>query len=522
MSAFIAHAHRRRHLANAALALMGLLLLLSIGGVVVRVDQRIKERRANVVQTGESLAQILDHELNIHNYNVMALGLLADRLLTHRVKDIENPVVRLFPVPAQDGYASQVPESFGPLATQGRMMGMGPVPQPDASVVEEMTMAVGLTPLMRAIRARSAHIPWVYYTSVSGFMFLFPAQEALGVNFDPEMLEQEFISGARPEVNPDRKIFWSRVYQDIAGKGSMLTASQPIYRDDIFLGSVSIDVSIKSLQRALDLHALPDASIYIYGQDDRPLVFTEALNDSPEEHEHTEVSLPLNSAPWRMELKINQAELVRAAMRDQAVLIGAVAMLALTLLSLILLLRSARRIHQMSIRDGLTGLFNRRHFDTLAPQLFLNAQRSSHALGLAVLDVDFFKKYNDSYGHQQGDVGLRAVAQALSRALHRSSDLVFRVGGEEFAVLVALQDGEHLAQVLERLNQAIRDLDMPHRQHPAGRMTISIGATVVHPCPALSVDEAYKRADDALYQAKSTGRDRAVCWSPATTASAGI
>ena len=127
-----------------------------------------------------------------------------------------------------------------------------------------------------------------------------------------------------------------------------------------------------------------------------------------------------------------------------------------------------------------------------------------------MLDIDFFKKYNDHYGHQQGDVALKAVAGAIRQALRRGADQVFRVGGEEFAVLLALHDGDELEPLMRHVNQAIRDLQIPHVGNPSGHVTVSIGATVISEARWRSVDAAYQRADEALYQAKSGGRDTTV------------
>ena len=168
-------------------------------------------------------------------------------------------------------------------------------------------------------------------------------------------------------------------------------------------------------------------------------------------------------------------------------------------------------MREMSIRDGLTGLYNRRHFDEVAGRQFDGARRAGLRQLMILADIDYFKKYNDSYGHQQGDVALRSVAKALQAVLRRGSDQVFRVGGEEFAALVQLQPDEAIAPLLEKLNQAVRDLALPHGQSPMGTVSISVGATVLGQPDWLSVDRAYKQADNALYQAKAQGRDRAVC-----------
>jgi diguanylate cyclase (GGDEF)-like protein len=171
---------------------------------------------------------------------------------------------------------------------------------------------------------------------------------------------------------------------------------------------------------------------------------------------------------------------------------------------------SNRSLSDLSITDGLTGVANRRRFDEVLAAEWRRGMRSGQPLALAMLDVDFFKKYNDHYGHQGGDECLRAVAQILNRHVHRASDFIARYGGEEFAILGAGTDGAHAWRLAEAIREALEKLALPHTMSPFGHVTISIGVAAIVPTEQQSVDALIRMADDALYAAKREGRNRVV------------
>ena len=165
---------------------------------------------------------------------------------------------------------------------------------------------------------------------------------------------------------------------------------------------------------------------------------------------------------------------------------------------------------QMSNVDGLTGVSNRRHLDTLLEQVWAHAQRSRSPLSVIMLDIDYFKHFNDSYGHLAGDDCLRAVAAALQEGLPRSTDFIARYGGEEFAVLLDATDAEGAGRVADRLLGAIDALAIEHRVSPiAAHVTISLGIAGIVPSPEEQPTQLLAQADEALYAAKAAGRH---CW----------
>ena len=169
------------------------------------------------------------------------------------------------------------------------------------------------------------------------------------------------------------------------------------------------------------------------------------------------------------------------------------------------------RLEMLSLTDPLTGVANRRHFDTALLREWKRAQRVGVPLALALVDVDWFKAYNDHYGHQAGDRCLQQVAEVLVQTMGRSSDLVARYGGEEFVLLAPATDLEGAQNMMQKLVKAIETLDLPHTQSPLGHISISIGVAVMQAVADESAQTLLRRADTALYHAKARGRNRVEC-----------
>lgn len=192
--------------------------------------------------------------------------------------------------------------------------------------------------------------------------------------------------------------------------------------------------------------------------------------------------------------------------------------------------RYGDELRALATRDPLTGVANRRALFSRLDHEWRRATRSGASLSLMMIDVDFFKRYNDHYGHPEGDECLRRVAQAIAGAAARAGDLVARYGGEEFAVLMADTPPERAELVALRVRDEVRALGIPHaRSDAADRVTVSIGVAdaapfsgrpegppVPSPDPAATgaespaARELFARADRALYEAKRSGRDRVV------------
>ena len=166
---------------------------------------------------------------------------------------------------------------------------------------------------------------------------------------------------------------------------------------------------------------------------------------------------------------------------------------------------------RLSLVDGLTGIANRRHFNQYLESTWQLLSREQKPLSLILIDVDFFKKYNDHFGHSLGDECLARVAQALSSCARRSPDLVTRYGGEEFAVILPDTDPCGAVYCAETMRSAVKSLAMQHPHSlPDQRVTISLGVATACPEAEATPISLIKAADACLYQAKAAGRNRVV------------
>ena len=166
-----------------------------------------------------------------------------------------------------------------------------------------------------------------------------------------------------------------------------------------------------------------------------------------------------------------------------------------------------QELQRLSMTDGLTGLANRRMFDESLAREWRRCLRHKKPMSIVMLDVDWFKKYNDRYGHQDGDECLRAVAGELARSAPRPSDLVARYGGEEVVMILGDTGQDGATWVASRIRQHVDALQLPHKDSSFGHVTVSCGVSSVMPRNDLTVDALVKSADNALFLSKNQGRN---------------
>ena len=170
-------------------------------------------------------------------------------------------------------------------------------------------------------------------------------------------------------------------------------------------------------------------------------------------------------------------------------------------------------IEEISITDQLTGLYNRRHFNDVFATEIKRSIRNSSILSFVMMDVDFFKQYNDTYGHQAGDNVLSTIGSTLKNYMQRSEDFAFRLGGEEFGVLYSVKASQNAEDIAEKIRKAVENLQIEHIESQVSDVvTISLGVVCVDFSKKSNsnqeIDNLYKIADDQLYIAKGSGRNR--------------
>jgi len=170
-----------------------------------------------------------------------------------------------------------------------------------------------------------------------------------------------------------------------------------------------------------------------------------------------------------------------------------------------------RQLKTISNMDGLTGIHNRRFFDEILVREWYRNMREGKSLSILMMDIDYFKPYNDTYGHAAGDDALKAVADAITRTMKRRSDSLSRYGGEEFVAILPDTEEPGALEIAEKILVAVREMNIEHTTSPIGdKLTISIGVGSEIPLKGNNPMTLVKRADNALYTAKEKGRNQVV------------
>ena len=169
-------------------------------------------------------------------------------------------------------------------------------------------------------------------------------------------------------------------------------------------------------------------------------------------------------------------------------------------------------IEEISITDGLTNIYNRRYFNEMFPKLINGAKRHNELLCFLIMDIDHFKQYNDTYGHQMGDEVLISVAAMLKNSLHRADDYCFRLGGEEFGIIFKTDTKEKAFEFAQTIRKNIEDLKIEHKQSSTSKfVTASLGLVCNAANDIIDDDEIYSQADKMLYRSKESGRNKVSC-----------
>ena len=175
------------------------------------------------------------------------------------------------------------------------------------------------------------------------------------------------------------------------------------------------------------------------------------------------------------------------------------------------LIAMQKELEELSFKDGLTNIANRRMFDVILEQEWINARRNHQPLSLIMFDIDCFKQYNDHYGHVQGDESLKVVAKTLSEAATRSKDFIARFGGEEFALILPETDAAAAAKIAERCLGLIFKQQIPHETSAVSQvLTVSLGVSTIIPEHDQQPIDFVDAVDRLLYQAKQKGRNRVI------------
>lgn len=437
-------------------------------------------------------------------------------MLLRRYRELERrppPPLQFQEHPAQGVYVL-LP---GALELSGTLTGKGRLPLAP-EVVREIAAALDMEAQIITAEHLEPDIVWMYYQSANNFIYLSPRTSVKEYHFLPSFYDQRYWQQATPQQNPSRRVILEGPYHDQGGKGWIMTFAKPVYANATFLGVVALDMRTDIFSTLAQLGNAPGESILVSRrgqmvtrQDDstpQPLLLQPQAGTAGGWIDDGAgvrwlVTAVAQDELWLMH-RLPTHALYLAAARESApawlliVLAGLAATMAWRLR------RVLAEVTRMTLIDPLTQVFNRRGFFDRAALLTELAARQQQRLALMIMDIDFFKKVNDTYGHGAGDRVLRQMGRLLQGAC-RSSDVVCRWGGEEFVVLMLIDAGDDAQALAERMRQQAQQV----RIRP-GNLPLTVSAGLVLKREEESVEVAIQRADELLYQAKSNGRNRIV------------
>ncbi|UAB72941.1 diguanylate cyclase [Vibrio sp. SCSIO 43132] len=358
---------------------------------------------------------------------------------------------------------------------------------------------------------------WAYYLSKNRFLFLSPKLPVETFQFSDILYEKPFWTELLPEKNPDRKQVVTELYDDAAGQGLMITISDAVYRGDEFLGIVAIDIGLDLMTSLLKVGAAPGESYLIDENmqltaslspfalgDKLPILVSDTGENWKESDEGWFYCTPTINKELFLVHRLKKTTLLLEAMKASStvwslLMIGCV----LSILSFFTYV-SAKKNRRLMLVDPLTGLYNRRGFYSFIQPIFQQSLRNQQKCGLLVIDIDHFKKINDSFGHNVGDEVIRSIAADIRRVASQSS-VACRWGGEEFVILLQDTTLDRAHWVAEKIHLAIAK-----SKHGSKSLTVTVSIGLTVSSADIKVDEMMKKADIALYEAKEAGRNQTV------------
>lgn len=398
----------------------------------------------------------------------------------------------------------------------------------DRRYTDEQAAALFLSDNMKLVAKQNTSFAWVYYFSKHHFTVIYPYISADDFAFDMNMEKEPFFACATPELNPQKKLFFTPLYTDLIGKGLMVTLGKPVYVKGEFLGTVDIDITLNHIDNILfNLDTLKNKSLLyndkmqilgshnIIRDFNRSKIYnaTEYVPQTLLDTEDTDGEVLYGNGYYFYTKKILNTPFTliyfQKAMwiwlKNLAFLFPVLILFVLLLIILNLYVKSRKvmsALEEQATKDYLSGAYNRRYFFDIGSAIFLKAQRKNAAVAVVMLDIDDFKKVNDVYGHKAGDKGIIYIKKVLEANL-RKSDLFARFGGEEFCILLDDISLKDVSMLLEKIRKEF-EVSVLRDSNNQFSFTVSFGVAYGM---MDSLEEMINLADKALYKAKSKGKN---------------
>lgn len=519
-------------------------------GVTQSYEQQLVQQQQEVYTQGLSVDKFLDATLS----NVNLLRSQAEYFLE------STPSIEKFDTASDYAPSKQLPRSqdFSLFVLKDADLGaVSPFFERGKGVnlQREVEMSLSLAPLLRPIHEQLSTEGRIRYTSLAALEMTYPATPPMSrieqIKIFQNFIDKDLIAGKMPKNNHQRKTYLTHPYEDIFGKGLMVTATSPVYDQDKYLGNIGIDFKLEALNSFInqfsDKNTLlltlngevlnypvvkPTSSISTKLQHliKNTVVRTELLkllkttkNNQVSIDGYVITYYKLTNAAWVIAKVTPITTLVQNILiKHLPVICGVIAgITGLLSISISVINRMFRKLNKARIAaeetnkklqaaltqlellastDKLTGAWNRRHFEQIASSEMSRGLRHNQPLSILMLDIDYFKHINDKYGHQIGDAVLVQLTHILTENI-RTSDVLTRWGGEEFIILTPFTSIHEATDLAQRLRLKIAKTDFSSVKN----ITISLGVAQFQSAENLS--NFLKRADTALYQAKNSGRN---------------
>ena len=430
----------------------------------------------------------------------------------------------------------------------GNLTGLGSIPQSGIDRTE-INLALQYSNFFGSMFTRLPDITWLYYTSENNFINMYPFVSSKDFSFKPEIKNMEFYKSVNPKNDPERRSLWTPVYNDVAGKGLMVTLSSPIYYNDIFKGAVSLDLTnaqlsmiIKSEYESYLIDSadsiIATSSSITFGKEVIKLnVFMNSTQNYVEKMKALKsntvervgknyiYSVGFSKTPWRMFFILPVCLILfKCALYTLPILIICILLLIATyeverrikteslLKNSFEELKSYQEILENAATfDFLTKTYNRRGFkDSFNKKIVLNSSLKIPVVFL-LGDIDYFKHFNDTFGHFAGDRVLIEISNLMKNNIG-ADDVVCRWGGEEFLIMLFNRTFDEAVLIAENIRREVEAIVIPWEDSLELRATMTFG--VAEYSYEQSIEDTISKADIALYEGKIKGRNQVVSYSP--------
>lgn len=482
----------------------------------------------DLYKNADNIASSIEYKLETTKKVVQYLHLTAQYFISHKENIKLEKALQVHYVSDDGSYAL---DGDGNRSSQveANLLGFGKDALSDKKILKEMEAALQLTPFLKLIYTKNKSFAWVYYYSKNHFTVLYPYVSSKDFKITPDLEKKPFFYYAVPKVNPQKKLFFTPLYMDAIGKGLMVTVGKPLYVNNEFFGTINIDITLNYVDNLLSHLDAYDNQSAVYN--DKKQIF--ASNNFIKDFDRSRIykidkfiGFSLFDTPDTVgTMKFVQSKYVYVKTLSDTqfrfiyiadvyniwiksfLYVLPVFLLMLLSLYLVFLYYLSKKINEklkfQTVNDYMTGAYNRRYFFEVAQALFLRAERKNSKLAAIMLDIDDFKRINDTYGHDVGDIAIIEVRKILERNLRRY-DLFARFGGEEFCILLDEISKEDVIQLCEKIRKdfeenkiVIDDITI----HYTVSMGIAYGMMS-------SLEKLIKAADEALYESKQNGKNK--------------